>query len=428
MWSNYLSVPTDCPQRAERVGWTADTQVFASTASYYSTNTKPFLEKWLNDLRDCQLSDGQYLNGCPRGRCGGTKGAFAWADAGILVPYYLYRMFGDKKTIADCYDSMQRYIDGFLAKTNGKGAEPKYGDWLSPLGNSLGTRQVLAMAYYAWVAKYMSEMANVLDKHEDAERYKQLYEAEKKLFNDTFIDMNGNVENVTQTVLLTMLHMDLIDDKSQLEKYLDIITETEKKDNYKVQTGFLGTAIVLPVLSRFGRTDTAYRMLLCEECPSWLFSVTQGATTVWEHWDAYTEEKGYVVPHISLNHYAFGAAMEWMYSCAAGIKPECGFKRFVIAPEPNRALSHLCATYESPYGTIVSKWEYVNDGLIFDIAVPANTSATIRIPCHTGDVLMINDVPFDKTESIDEIRFEGGSAQFLAESGRYLIYVKFINN
>ena len=422
--SNYLSVPTDCPQRAERVGWTADTQVFTKTAAYYTTDTKTFLEKWLVDLRDCQKDDGQYMNGCPRGRCGGSTGTFGWADAGVFVPYYLYKMYGDKNIISECYESMQKYVDGFLASTNKKGANIRYGDWLSSMGNDEEMRYLLAVAYYAWVAKYMAEMADIIGRQEDAERYREVYRIEKEYFNEMYVNDDGNLKYMIQVTVLTALHLDLIDDKETVKRYVKYLEDSARSGGYKVQTGFLGTAMVLPVLSRFGLTDTAYKMLLCCERPSWLYSITQGATTVWEHWDAYTEQKGYVHSVISLNHYSFGAVVEWIYSYVAGIKPDNAFVKFTVEPEPNRLLGEVSVEYESINGRIASAWKYEGDILSFEIEIPANTTASVKLPCSAESIVSANGGMLTDMKGAADIVNGKDFIRFEAQSGKYVICVK----
>lgn len=421
--SNYLSVPTDCPQRAERVGWTADTQVFTKTAAYFTTDTKSFLEKWLADMRDCQKSDGQYMNGCPRGRCGGSTGTFGWADAGVFVPYYLYKMYGDKKTLSDCYGSMQKYVDGYLASTGKKGANIRYGDWLSALGNDKEMRYLLAVAYYAWVARYMEEIAETLGYADDAKRYRKVFETEKQYFNEIYVNEDGTLKYMIPVTVLTALHLNLIDDEATVEKYVEFLRKSAIVSDYKVQTGFLGTAMVLPVLSRFGMTDVAYKILLCKEMPSWLYSVTQGATTVWERWDAYTLEKGYATPMISLNHYSFGAVIEWLFAYAGGIKPDDFFSRFTVSPEPDRLLGEIDVKYESLNGTIISSWRYEGEGIIFNIEIPANTTATIRLPYGVEHITSANGVSFTECAGIGGPEYGEDYTKFSVKSGSYIFCV-----
>ena len=417
--SNYLSVPTDCPQRAERVGWTADTQVFAPTASYFSVDTYPFLTKWLGDARDCQAQDGRYMSGSPRGRTGGSLGTFGWADAGVLVPYYLYRMFGDDEIIYENYDAMKKYVDVYLASTNKKGGNCRYGDWLSPHGNDVEMREELAAAFYAWVARCMSELAAAIGKNDDAKRYLELYEDEKKYFVETYVEPNGDLKYMTYTAVLYALHVDLIDDKKIVDKYVKYLKETVENDGYRVQTGFLGTSIVLPVLSRLGLTDLAYRKLVCTKNPSWLYEVLEGATTIWEYWDAYTKEKGFAHGFISLNHYSFGAAAEWIYSFAAGIKPVHAFDEFEISPEPNRAIDSIAVEYESESGKIVSAWKYEGDSLIFNIEIPANTSAKIKLPCGADKIVSVSG-----KEGIISTENGEGYTELFAVCGNYTIVTK----
>ena len=423
MLANYLSVPTDCPQRAERCGWTADTQVFTKTAMYYSGDTKAFLEKYLVDLKDCQAADGKYMNASPRGRCGGSYGAFGWSDAGVFIPYYLYKVYGDKSVIENSYESMQLYVDGFLASTDKKGATIRYGDWLNPLFNSEDTRRVLAVAYYAWVAKYMAEMADAIGKTEDAERYRELFETEKQFFNEMYVESDGNIKHMTQTVALTTLYLGLVDDPEYVQKYVDYVVKEAVDHDYTVRTGFLGTPMVLPMLSEFGHTDVAYKILLCKEYPSWLYPIEQGATTTWESWNAFTVSNGYSKSGNSLNHYAFGAVVEWIYAYAAGIRYDESFKRSVIAPEPDRSIGYLKAEYESSYGLIVSEWAYSNEGIEFIVEVPANTSAVIKLPCCLGSIKSINGSSFNDVMFIKDICENDRNVSFVVESGRYVIEI-----
>ena len=424
MWANYLSVPTDCPQRAERCGWTADTQVFTKTAMYYSGDAKPLLEKYLYDLKDCQMSDGKYMNASPRGRCGGSYGAFGWSDAGVFIPYYLYKVYGDKSVIENSYESMQLYVDGYLASTDKKGATIRYGDWLNPLLNSEDTRRVLAVAYYAWVAKYMAEMADAIGKAEDAERYRELFKTEKQFFNEMYVESDGNIKHMTQTVALTTLYLGLVDDPEYVQKYVDYVVKEAVDHDYTVRTGFLGTPMVLPMLSQFGHTDIAYKMLLCKEYPSWLYPIEQGATTMWESWNAFTVADGYRPGGNSLNHYSFGAVVEWIYAYAAGIRYDKAFKKFIVAPEPNSSIGHLKAEYESSYGRIVSEWTYSSDGIEFYIEIPANTSATVKLPCAINNISSINGTRLENLANVYSINEECGATTFLAESGRYRVFVK----
>jgi len=416
--SNYLSVPTDCPQRAERVGWTADTQVFTPTATYYTVDTQPFLAKWLVDMRDCQSADGQYMNGVPRGRCGGSRGTFGWADAGVFVPYYIYRMFGDPEIIYENYDAMQKYVDGFLASTDKKGGNCRYGDWVSPHGNDPAMRELLAVAYYAWVARCMSELAAAIGKTEDAKRYNEVYETEKAFFKETYINENGDLKYMLYTTVLVALHVDLIDDKEIVDRYIKFLKETVEKDDYRVQTGFLGTSIVLPVLSRLGLTDIAYRKMLCTKLPSWLFEVVEGATTIWEMWNAHTKENGFAHAVISLNHYSFGAAAEWIYSCAAGIRPDKAFDEFIVAPEPNSLIESVSAEYESESGRIVSAWRYEEGKLIFDIEVPANTSAKVILPVSRDKIVSIDG------EGLSLVNEGADSTEYSAVCGKFTVITK----
>ncbi len=416
--SNYLSVPTDCPQRAERVGWSGDAQAFAQTAIYYTVDTRPFLSKWLTDMRDCQADNGEYMCGAPRGVCGGARGAFAWTDAGVLVPYYIYKAFGDDEIIYENYEAMQKYVDIFLASTEKAGAKCNYGDWLSPQGSDKESRLQLAVEYYAWVARCMSELASAIGKTEDAKRYNEVYETEKAFFKETYINENGDLKYMTYTCVLFALHVNLIDDEETIERYIKFLRETVENDEYKVQTGFLGTAIVLPMLSRLGLTDIAYRMMLCTKMPSWLFPVVSGATSIWEKWHAHTEEAGFNHARISFNHYAFGAAAEWIYAYAAGIRPEKTYDEFIIAPEPSSLIESVSAEYESESGRIVSAWRYDDGKLIFNIEVPANTSAKVILPVSRDKIVSIDG------EGITLVNESADNTEFSAVCGKFTVITK----
>ena len=254
---------------------------------------------------------------------------------------------------------------------------------------------------------------------DDAEHYRKVYETEKQYFNETYVNEDGTLKYMIPVTVLTALHLDLIEDEVTVREYVEYLKKSAVDAGYKVQTGFLGTAMVLPVLSRFGLTDVAYRMLLCRETPSWLYSVTQGATTIWERWDAYTLEKGYAAPMISLNHYSFGAVVEWLYAYAGGIRPEDGFRHFTVSPEPDRVLGEIDVKYETLSGTVRSAWKYEGNTIVFEVEIPANTSATVRIPFHEQHIASANGVSFTACNGIGDMEYGEDYTEFSAESGSY---------
>ncbi len=378
-YSNYISIPMDCPQRDERRGWTADTQIFALTGMY-NADIQEFLDKYVTDLCDSQREDGAFPDISPYSH--GPFGQCGWGDAGIIIPYYLYLMYGNQERLAYAYPYMQKYIDVFLAGTDKTGAGHQYGDWLSFEGNDEELKLIFSTAYYAWDAKLMHQMADWLGKKEDAQRYLDLFNDLCAHFRELFVLPDGNLKRTEQTACVMALHFGLLTEESH-QVVRKSLLENLKRNGWKLQTGFLGTVLLLPTLSELGDTDVAYELLFQRDCPSWLYSVDQGATTIWERWNSYTLDKGFGdVSMNSFNHYAYGAVGEWMYQYMAGIRPgqEGGFKHFTLNPTPTEKLEFVDCQYDSPCGTIVSNWKWQADTWRYHIVVPAGTEATVTLP------------------------------------------------
>ncbi|MBC5787947.1 family 78 glycoside hydrolase catalytic domain [Clostridium sp. NSJ-27] len=424
-YSNYLSVPTDCPQRDERQGWSADTQVF-STAASYNADSKGFLQKWMQDMKDSQASNGAYPDTAPATRFGGT-GQLGWADAGIIVPYNLYKMYGDKSVIEENYESMQKYIDVFLASTDKKGAGHSYGDWLAYESNDDDMKSLLGIAYYAWDAQMMAEMAEVLGKTDDVTKYQEIYEIEKEYFQQQYVNEDGSLKRGEQTACLFALFLDLLPNEESEAIVEQTLLDNISRNGNKLQTGFLGTSIIMQTLSKIGADDVAYQLLLQHGNPSWLYSVDQGATTIWERWNSYTKETGFGdVGMNSFNHYSYGAVAEWMYGYMAGIMydfDQPGFKHIVLQPTPDQLIGHVDCSYTSEYGTIVSNWDYEDGQFIYDAVIPANTTATIYVPVEDGKSITVNgkapEEVTTETDGLVYVKTEDGKAVFEAVSGSY---------
>ena len=426
MYSNYLSIPTDCPQRDERMGWTADTQVFTKAGAYLG-NSKSFMDKFLTDIRDAQREDGAFPGTAPKGNYNGADwGGTGWADAGIIIPYTIYQQFGDKKVIEDNWDAMRLYIDGFLGSRGKIGPRNIWGDWLAYESNDGQIQSILAVCFYAWDALMMKFMALILGKKEEAEKYRALYEQEKAYFIEQYVNEKGEVIRGEQTICLYALYLDLLPNEDSVEKVkAQLISNIESKGN-RLQTGFLGTAIILPTLTKIGRSDLAYTLLLQHDNPSWLYSVDQGATTIWERWNSYTKDRGFGdVGMNSFNHYAYGAVAAWMFSTMAGI--DCtpavpGFKHIIVAPKPDARLA-VQASYYSAYGRIDSKSKVEGDLWSYDCTIPANTRATVTIPASSVDACRVNGKAIaDLNAKTDGIFFIGkgeGELIFEAGSGEY---------
>ncbi len=395
-YSNYISVPTDCPQRDERQGWGADTQVF-SIAGMYNAESKAFLTKWMQDMRDSQLQNGAYTDVAPYSgwakekltRTGG-KEDFGWTDAGVIVPYNIYKMSGDKTIIEENYASMKDFMDRFMANTDKLGGKHGYGDWLGFETNytDKDVTTLHAISYFAWDALMMAEMAEAIGETADAEKYKGVYEEEKALYIEKNVNDDGSLRRAEQATCLFALKCNLLPNEASFEKVRGQLLDNIERNGDRLQTGFLGTAVIMQTLTEIGCSDVAYKLLLQHDMPSWLYSVDQGATTIWERWNSYTKQNGFgPVDMNSFNHYAYGVVAEWMYSYMAGMmydKENAGWKHFTLAPHPNQALTFVNGSYDSPYGRITSSWKYENNAFIYQTVVPANTSATIKVPVEAG--------------------------------------------
>lgn len=425
-YSNYLSVPTDCPQRDERQGWTADTQVFSKAGSYFAFS-KSFLEKFMMDVRDSQREDGAYPGTAPTGEYGGGDwGGFGWADAGIIVPYNLYMQYGDTSVIKENWESMQLYIDGFLAGTNKYGGRPVWGDWLAYESNDDTIKSMLGIAFYAWDALMMAEMAGAIGLPDEAARYTAVYETEKEFFQKLYVKKNGELKRSEQSVCLYALYLDLLPDEDSVEAVTKQLIENIERNGNKLQTGFLGTAIILPTLTKIGRSDMAYTLLLQHDNPSWLYSVDQGATTVWERWNSYTLADGFGdVGMNSFNHYAYGVVASWMFESMAGInydKNAPGYKKVQLAPQPDSRIS-VKASYDSAYGIITAESSFEGNMWTYKCSLPANTDGVIHIPAAREDACRVNGKSVTElsagTDGIEFAGFENGVLLFNAAAGSF---------
>lgn len=391
---NYLSVPTDCPQRDERLGWTGDTQVFACTAAY-NANVCSFFHKWLQDARDSQREYGAFPDVIPRSRVVGEGGA-AWSDAGIIVPYIIYKMYGDLSILEECYSSMLDYMD-YLSVTNLEGPHQTYGDWLAyePTESRL-----ISIAYYAYDALLVSKASAALSKKPDdeyaerAEEYRDLYTKICRHFQNVYLNADGTLKQTSQTAYLLALKFDLLPQDCR-EAARKALAEKIVKNGYRLSTGFVGSAILNQTLSEIGEGNLAYSLLLQKENPSWLYSVYQGATTIWERWNSYTRESGFGdVGMNSFNHYAYGAVGEWMYKYMAGIdtdEEKPGFKHILFRPKPDtrqesempcgqERIQWVRASYESVSGTIEAAWYMEEDTFTYIVTVPKESYATLYLP------------------------------------------------
>lgn len=423
-YSNYLSVPTDCPQRNERCGWTADTQVF-STAAAYNANVYGFLSKWMADMRDSQDEEGAFRSVAPLGCYGNNTGVTGWADAGVIVPYNMYRMYGDKSILTDNYRAMCRYVD-FIARHKGPPRQ-NYGDWLAYERNDGDIKIYLAACYWVWDCRMMTEIAQALGNSADVAKYGQMEKEAREFFTATYLNPDGTIKDKyrCQCAALFSLFLDLhVSDAAYLSTRQYLLDNIRRHGN-RLQTGFLGTSILMETLTKIGCSDMAYALLLQRQNPSWLYSVDQGATTIWERWNSYTLERGFGDAGMnSFNHYAYGAVASWMYGTMAGIGYDFanpGFKNIRLAPTPDHRIENVSAVYGSPFGRISSAWRYDGDVWKFNAEIPANTTADVIMPVPAAKLTVNGKAPAELRLSKDGIKFLGdinGKATFKMVAGR----------
>lgn len=430
--SNFVSVPTDCPQRDERLGWTADTQVFSMAASY-NAQVQGFYHKWMRDMRDGQLENGAYPNVAPFNWV--EHGSSSWADAGIILPWNVYTMYGDKAIIEENFESMERYMAWLESRaTNYKynGADTRYGDWLcfEPTDN-----QYISTAQHGYMLDIMSKMSAALSTSEGdeyakkAEKYAAQFEEAREEFAKRYTSFRTHkVTATSQCGLLLPLRYNLISDDETKAMAISDLRKKIEGNNNTLSTGFVGTSIINQTLSEYGMDDLAYALLLQHNCPSWLYSVDQGATTMWERWNSYTLEGGFnkQIEMNSFNHYAYGAVGEWMYRYMAGIGPDYdnpGFKHIIMYPrfDSERRISEVDASFASNYGDIKSAWKTDEDGsFILNVTVPANTTATLMLPLSSAGLTIYEDgTPAAEAEGISDYAEADGMATMTLGSGSY---------
>lgn len=381
--SNMMGIPTDCPGRDERCGYTGDMQFFMPTA-VMNMDMAAFMNKWLIDLcEDSQLPDGSYKDHAPDfGMNGGIVG---WGDAGIICPYLCYRTYGDISNIEKHYDSMKRYIEFLISTANTddtRGPEcVGLGDWLSDGGGA--DLHVIGTAYFAYILAIFSEMANAVNRYDDYMVYHHKSQKVKAAFAEHFILENGGIKNSSLTGFALAFTMELVPE-DKMAVVAEAFANEVKSQNYKLTTGFLGTPRLLIALGIIGRNDLAEKLLMQRECPSWLYPVTVGATTVWERWNGWTKENGYENNGMnSFNHFAFGSVGDYFFRYILGISQKTGdtsFSHFVIRPTVPKSLSFAKGSYEGINGAIDVQWSKENDFIKLCVKIPPNTKADIILP------------------------------------------------
>ena len=412
--SNYLEVPTDCPQRDERLGWTGDTQVFIRTGCY-NQDVSEFFTKWMVDLMDTQNRQGLFGNQAPVFH---GHGAAAWACAGIICPWTIYKVYGDTRMIETHYDAMVRYMDACGKDGLGGRKVHTWGDWLAPGGRP--PTEFISAAYHAYTTSLMAEMAVALGKIDDATKYNKQFQDIRAHFQKTFVKADGKIGRELQTAYCMALSFDLLTaaQRKQAEAHL---IERIKADNYHLTSGFLGIPILLPTLTDMGRSDIAYRMIQNTTYPSWGYSIEQGATTIWERWNSYSKDRGFGdVKMNSFNHYSLGACGEWMFRSMLGIETDgAGFKKITMKPELGEGITWAKGHYDSIQGRIGSDWKIENKTFHWNITVPANTTATVYVPTKDAAAVTESGKPANKADGLKFLRMEKDRAVYQVSAGSY---------
>ncbi len=448
--SNFVDIPTDCPQRDERLGWTGDAQVYVSSATL-NMDIAAFYSKWLVDLNDSQLENGSFPFFAPSPAGFGSTGfSPGWMEAGIICPYQIYKTYDDTEVINKFWPNMSKFMSFLEMRAKGKNFFPEgsfadispkggFGDWLS-IGKKTSP-DMLATMYYGYCASLMAEMAQAAGKRKEAEDYSSLFNKIKKAFLEHYIASDGKLKcneaaygngegyvdgsrgftGHTQTAYANAIYMHMLPDSliPVAGKYLNQLIE---ENNGYLTTGFLGVKPLLPALSKTGYTETAYQLLLNEKYPSWGYEINNGATTIWERWDSYTKGKGFQDAGMnSFNHYSLGSVCEWMFQYMAGIKSEgAAYKHIIIKPDiPKDKIKYVSASLNTMNGKIESSWKLEGKKLIMNVIIPVNTTAEIYIPAAERSSIKLNGDEIKKSPNIKIDKFEKGLQLIVAGSGSY---------
>jgi len=390
MRGNFLDIPTDCPQRDERLGWTGDIQVFSPTASFLY-DVSGFLQSWLADLSIEQRKAGGVVPPVVPNVTGDALGAAAWADAVTVVPWVLYQRFGDAGILADQFESMRAWVDHVASVAGEKHLWDRgfqFGDWLDPTappdrpGQARTDKAIVASAYFARSAELVGRAAAVLGRRADQERYLSLAAAVRAAFVREYVTPAGRLMSDAETAYALAVAFDLLPTTEQRLHAGDRLAELVRDSGYHVRTGFVGTPLICDALCSTGHYAAAYRLLMQRECPSWLYPVTMGATTIWERWDSMLPD-GSINPGemTSFNHYALGAVADWMQRTIGGLAPvEPGYRRMAIRPRPGGGLTHCRARHLTPYGLAECRWRLESGNIDLDVVIPPNTTALVSLP------------------------------------------------
>ena len=418
---NYLSVPTDCPQCDERLGWMGDAQVFVRTATNVA-DVQAFFAKWLVDVDDAQDPSGAFTDVSPaRGTGAGTP---AWGDAGVICPWTIYEAYGDRRLLERHLPAMTKWV-GWCREHSANGLRDHdrggdYGDWLSVGADT--PKDVIGTAYYAYSTHLLSKANQALGHAEEAAKYAGLFQEVRAAFNQAYVAADGHIKGHTQCVYALALKFELLPDAMRVKAVEFLAADIAAKGNH-LSTGFVGVSYLLPVLTAGGKLDAAYALLNRDTFPSWLFSVRQGATTLWERWDGWTPDKGFQDPSMnSFNHYSLGSCGEWLYQTVAGIDWDHaapGYKHLVIRPRPGGGLTMVKASLRTVYGQVGSAWTLAEGKFNYDLTLPANTTATVTLPTGDAAAITADGKPLVELKEAKTAEAKDGDVTFTLGSGSY---------
>ena len=428
---NFVDVPTDCPQRDERLGWTGDAEVFIPTASY-NFMTAPFYTKWLRDMAADQTETGGIPFVIPNVLGNEAHSSAAWGDAATVCPWTLYEYYGDKQQLRENYPMMRRWVQYIREQGSDEALWNTgfhFGDWLaldavSPDTNCIGitSRDLICTAYYALSTRLVAQAATILGYEEDAQEYDKLYRKIRRAFRDEFVTPNGRLANATQTAQVLGLHFDLLD-KTARKRAVKMLQTLLEENQGRMTTGFVGSSYILHALSDNGLHEAACALALRQDCPSWLYQVTQGATTIWEHWDGRKPDGSLWSEGMnSFNHYAYGSIGDWLYRDILGIAPDPGNPGFAntrVAPQPGPGFTEASGGLQTLFGEVAVSWKIAEGRFRLDVRVPDNAAATVTLPRTTKSAVTESGVRLAQAEGVCDIQREDAGVTLRVGSGSY---------
>lgn len=427
---NFMDVPTDCPQRDERLGWTGDAQVFFRTAAF-NMDVAGFFTKWMKDVALDQFANGSVPFVVPHVLGDSDAGSTGWADVATIIPWNMYLVYGDKEVLANQYPSMKAWVDFMVSKSKDDlwNTGFHFGDWLFYRPNddndgrsAVTDKYLIAQCFYAHSTQLLINAAHVLGNKGDEDKYKDILKSVKKAFMKEYVTPGGRLISGSQTAYVLALNFDMLPEDLRPQA-ADFLVNNIVSYGDHLTTGFLGTPYLCHVLTRFGHTDMAYRLLMQETYPSWLYPVKMGATTIWERWDGIKQDGTFQTTDMnSFNHYAYGAIGDWMYRVTAGLDNDdsaAGYKKVIIAPQPGGKITHAAAKLETLYGLTVSDWKIENGIFKLNVVIPPNVTALVRLPGAAKMNVTESGTALKEVKALSGLNVKGDNMEINIGSGTY---------